>query len=317
MSGRPPVVVAVGVLIRPDGRFLLASRPAGKPYAGYWEFPGGKLEPGESVEAALARELHEELGLDIGPAQPWVTLEHDYPHAYVRLHFCRVFDWRGELVGHEGQSFGFFAVDDLPDGPLLPATVPVMKWLRLPAELAISAAATLGRERFLAALEARLGSGLRLLQVREPGWDDAQVADLLDALLPRSRAAGARVVMSSRHGAALWARADGVHLTARDLLTCVQRPALPVVGASCHTREELAHAARLGLDYAVLGAVGPSASHPGKPGLGWPAWRERARDAALPVYAIGGLAAVDLPTALAAGAHGIARLSGAWNASPP
>lgn len=313
MSGRSPVAVAVGVLVRSDGRFLLASRPAGKPYAGYWEFPGGKLEPGESVEAALARELHEELGLDIGPAYPWVTLEHDYPHAFVRLHFRRVFDWQGELVAHEGQSFGFCTVDDLPDGPLLPATVPVMKWLRLPAELAISAAATLGRERFLAALEARLADDLRLLQVREPGWDDTQVADLLEALLPRAHAAGARVVVSSRHGAALWAQTDGVHLTANDLQACAQRPALPLVGASCHTRQELAHAARLGLDYAVLGAVGPSASHPGEPGLGWPVWCDRARDSALPVYAIGGLTAGDLPAALAAGAHGIALLSGAWS----
>jgi 8-oxo-dGTP diphosphatase len=314
VTGRPPVEVAVGVLIRPDGRFLLASRPAGKPYAGYWEFPGGKLEVGESVEAALARELREELGLEIGPAHRWVTLEHDYPHAYVRLHFCRVFDWHGEIAAHEGQAFGFFTVDDLPDGPLLPATVPVMKWLRLPQELAISAAATMGAERFRAALDARLADGLRLLQVREPAWDDAQVEQLLKALLPRARAAGARVVLSSRHGASLWSRGDGVHLTARDLQSCAQRPPLPLVGASCHTREELAHAARLGLDYAVLGAVGPSASHPGERGLGWSAWRDRAREAGLPVYAIGGLTVQDLPTALAAGAHGIAQLTGAWSA---
>jgi 8-oxo-dGTP diphosphatase len=224
-----------------------------------------------------------------------------------------VFDWRGEPVAHEAQAFRFCTVDDLPDGPLLPATVPVMKWLRLPAELAISAAASLGRERFLMALEARLAGGLRLLEVREPGWDDAQVAQLLDAVLPRARAAGARVVVSSRHGAALWARADGVHLTARDLQTCAQRPALPLAGASCHTREENASAARLGLDYALLGAVAPSASHPGASGLGWSVWRERAHDAALPVYAIGGLVAADLPVALAAGAHGIALLSGAWS----
>ncbi|MDG6754574.1 NUDIX domain-containing protein, partial [Staphylococcus aureus] len=106
MSGRRKVTeVAVGVLVRPDGRFLLAQRPAGKPYEGYWEFPGGKLEAGESVEAALARELHEELGLDITASTRWHVLEHDDPHAYVRLHFCKVTGWAGEPVGREGQAF--------------------------------------------------------------------------------------------------------------------------------------------------------------------------------------------------------------------
>ncbi|MEM5278076.1 NUDIX domain-containing protein [Cupriavidus taiwanensis] len=120
--------VAVGVLVQPDGRFLLAQRPAGKPYEGYWEFPGGKLEPGESVEAALARELHEELGLDVTQCERWHILEHDYPHAYVRLHFCKVTAWQGEPVGREGQAFSWQGTP-VTVGPLLPATIPVVAWL--------------------------------------------------------------------------------------------------------------------------------------------------------------------------------------------
>lgn len=120
--------VAVGVLMRPDGSFLLAQRPAGKPYEGYWEFPGGKLEPGESVEAALARELHEELGLDVTRCERWKVLEHDYPHAYVRLHFCKVVGWRGEPHGREGQAFAWQQAP-VSVGPLLPATIPVVDWL--------------------------------------------------------------------------------------------------------------------------------------------------------------------------------------------
>lgn len=120
--------VAVGVMIQRDGRFLLAQRPAGKPYEGYWEFPGGKLEPGESVEAALARELHEELGLDILRSERWHILEHDYPHAYVRLYFCKITEWRGDPVGREGQAFSWQAVP-VDVGPLLPATIPVVEWL--------------------------------------------------------------------------------------------------------------------------------------------------------------------------------------------
>jgi len=124
---RAEVQVAVGVLIRPDGCFLLTSRPPGKVYQGYWEFPGGKLEVGESVEQALRRELQEEIGLTIGAVLPWRVERVDYPHALVRLHFCKVFDWRGELHMHEGQAFSW---EQLPVAvqPVLPGTVPVLGW---------------------------------------------------------------------------------------------------------------------------------------------------------------------------------------------
>jgi 8-oxo-dGTP diphosphatase len=140
-DGRKVTEVAVGVMVAPDrsdgsdgpdgrrgGRYLLAQRPAGKPYEGYWEFPGGKLEAGESVEDALARELHEELGIVVTACHRWHTLEHDYPHAYVRLHFCKVTGWTGELHGKEGQAFVW---QHLPVdvAPLLPAALPVLDLL--------------------------------------------------------------------------------------------------------------------------------------------------------------------------------------------
>jgi 8-oxo-dGTP diphosphatase len=125
---RRPVDVAVGVLIDREGRFLITSRPAGKVYAGHWEFPGGKIEPGESIEAALQRELHEELGITIGEVQPWKTTLHDYPHALVRLHFCKVLAWRGEFEMREAQQMAW---QTLPVAvkPLLPGTLPVLVWL--------------------------------------------------------------------------------------------------------------------------------------------------------------------------------------------
>jgi 8-oxo-dGTP diphosphatase len=127
MTERQAVDVAVGVLVDAAGRFLLTSRPAGKVYAGYWEFPGGKLEPGESVEAALRRELHEELGITIGLAQPWKVEIVDYPHARVRLHFCKVHAWDGRFEMREGQQMAW---QDLPVqvAPVLPGTVPVLRW---------------------------------------------------------------------------------------------------------------------------------------------------------------------------------------------
>ncbi|MBK9363120.1 MAG: NUDIX domain-containing protein [Rubrivivax sp.] len=125
---REPVDVAVGVLIDGAGRFLLTSRPPGKVYAGYWEFPGGKFEPGETVEQALRRELHEELGITIGAVHPWQQAIVDYPHARVRLHFCKVFDWAGEFEMREGQQMAW---GELPVAvaPVLPGTLPVLQWL--------------------------------------------------------------------------------------------------------------------------------------------------------------------------------------------
>ena len=126
-ADRKVVDVAVGVLIRPDGDFLLTSRPPGTLYEGYWEFPGATLEPGESVEAALRRELQEEIGVTIGAVHPWKIEMVDYPHALVRLNFCKVFEWTGELQMHEGQSYAWQSLPVSVE-PVLPGTVPVLAW---------------------------------------------------------------------------------------------------------------------------------------------------------------------------------------------
>ncbi|MDE2145373.1 MAG: NUDIX domain-containing protein [Burkholderiales bacterium] len=126
-AARRPVDVAVGVLIDAEQRFLLTSRPAGKVYAGHWEFPGGKLEPGETVLQALRRELHEELGVTIGDARPWKVELMDYPHARVRLHFCKVHAWQGAIEMREGQQMAWQTLP-VRVAPLLPGTVPVLAW---------------------------------------------------------------------------------------------------------------------------------------------------------------------------------------------
>ena len=127
MSEREITEVAVGVLVAADGQFLLTSRPEGKVYAGYWEFPGGKVEAGESIEQALARELREELGIQIGSAHPWQVLVMDYPHARVRLNFCKVYDWQGEFQMLEGQQMAWANLP-VQVKPVLPGTIPVLKW---------------------------------------------------------------------------------------------------------------------------------------------------------------------------------------------
>jgi 8-oxo-dGTP diphosphatase len=134
---RKVVEVAVGVLIQPDGQFLLTSRPPGKVYEGYWEFPGGKLEAGESVEQALRRELQEEIGITIGAVHPWKIEMVDYPHALVRLNFCKVFDWLGELQMHEGQQFAWQCLP-VQVSPVLPGTVPVLAWFAQERDVQVS-----------------------------------------------------------------------------------------------------------------------------------------------------------------------------------
>ncbi len=307
---RPPVEVAVGVVFDAAGRVLLGSRPAGKPYSGYWEFPGGKIEAGESVAQALARELDEETGLRVNESLPWVTIEHEYPHAFVRLHFLRVHDWSGEPHGREGQQLRWFSVADALPAPLLPAALPCLRWLAWPQVMGLSAAAESGPDAWLARFDAALANGLRCIQVREPALAPEQALSLVREVVARARPHGARVLVNSRHGYGAAALAGGLHLTERDLLACDLRPSLEHVGASVHSRASLDRAAALGFDYAVLGIVKPSASHPGAPTLGWDGFGDIALDAGLPVYAIGGLRRADLEPAMRASAHGIALRSG-------
>jgi len=307
-----PVDVAVAILVRPDGSVLLAQRPASKVYAGYWEFPGGKVEPGESVARALARELHEELGVEVRRAYPWITRVYTYPHATVRLHFHRVVDWAGALRCKEHQAVAWQRLGALDVSPLLPANDPVLKALALPAEYAVSNAAGMGPERFLAALRRRLAGGLRLVQVREKAMPRAALRELVAQVVAAARAARARVLVNGDVEVAAATGADGVHLTEDQLLALDARPAFDLVGASCHGTTGLRRAESLGLDFAVLGPVRDTPTHPGGALLGWDGFAALAADAALPVYAIGGLTGEDYDAACSHGAHGLAMIRGSW-----
>ena len=148
--------VAAGILIRPNGTFLLASRPAGKPYAGYWEFPGGKLEAGETAHDALVRELQEEMGITVTAATPWLMQTFRYPHATVRLQFFLVTAWSGQLHPHEDQAFAWQRLGEIRVSPILPANGPILRGLALPDQLAFSNVAELGEDVFLQKLNARI-----------------------------------------------------------------------------------------------------------------------------------------------------------------
>jgi 8-oxo-dGTP diphosphatase len=293
------IKVAAAVILRPDGSFLMARRPPGKLYAGYWEFPGGKIEPGEASVAAIARELHEELGIDIGAACPWITRVFEYPHGIVHLRFFRIFEWRNEPHPREGQDIGWQTLEALVSGPMLPANAPVLASLALPWEYAVTDASRLGVPAMLAHLERRLKAGLRLIQVREPD-------------LPERESFTRQVIeLAHRHGAKVLTKtlqrgADGIHFTAAQLMALTARPRGGLAAASCHTRAELEQAMRLELDFAVLGSVKDKAA------IGWQRFAQIAEGTTIPVYAIGGLAPADLEEARRAGAHGLAMIRGSW-----
>lgn len=309
----PRVEVVAAVITRPDGGFLLGQRPAGKVYAGYWEFPGGKIEPGEQPLAALRRELQEELGIVVRTAYPWLTRDYDYAHAAVRLRFFRVTTWSGAPHGRENQRFTWQLPGAINVDPLLPANGPILRALGLPPVYAISNASELGEREFLARLDRALAAGLKLLQVREKAMTGEALLRFASEVVRRAHGSGARVLVNGDAALAQRADADGVHLTSAQLKQPGARPVFMLVGASCHDAGELARASELGSDFAVLGPVQPTPSHPGSAGVGWDGFAPLLRDCALPVYALGGMKPPDLETAWRCGAHGISMQRGAWN----
>lgn len=309
------VEVAAAVMLRADGtEFLLAQRPEGKVYAGYWEFPGGKVEDGESVREALIRELHEELGIRVTACSPWLTREFSYPHATVRLNFWRVTAWSGEIgitapLEHSAVNWEKCG-KSISVAPMLPANAPILKGLALPTRMAITMAAQEGVERQLERLEEALNRGLRLVQVRDKHWPRANRLWFAEAVTRLAHDHGAIVLINDDEEIARKVGADGLHLSAARLGACEARPEFAWVGASCHRADEIVRAGRLGLDYALLGPVLPTPTHPQESGLGWAEFSRKIAGNTLPVLALGGMTSEMIGQAQALGAHGIAQMRG-------
>ncbi len=312
------VQVAVAIIQKPDGQFLMASRPAGKGWAGWWEFPGGKIEVNETPQQGLSRELQEELGITPTKTQAWLTRRYDYPATYdsqaktVQLHFYFVTEWQGELTPLEGQQLSWQTPANITVAPVLPANAPIMHALALPTIYAISNLHEMGEQAFFAALENRLKQGLKLIQIREKQLSRADLTLFSSQIIAMAKKYAAKVFINGDMDLAQKLGAHGVHLSSASLMSLQEKPSDLMVAASCHNAQELGQAEKMGLDFVVLSPVKPTKSHNNAQALGWQQFQQLIAQSTIPVYALGGMNQPDLSEALANGARGIAMQRAIW-----
>ena len=305
--------VVAGVLNDEQGRILLAQRTPGRHLAGQWEFPGGKREPGETPDAALRRELEEEIGVRAGALRRLIAVPWQYPEKSVLLDVYRVLEYSGSPHGREGQALRWEPLSRLADIDMPAADKPVLTALRLPSNYVISPEPGADVEEFCRHAQVLMKTGVRYLQLRSKRLDSARIRPIAVRLNDMARRFGARVLVNSH--VELARELDiGTHLPASQMMAMTSRPlgADRPVGVSCHDAGELRHAAKIGADFAVLGPVHRTASHVGVEALGWERFAALCAGAQLPVYALGGLGPVDEATAIAAGAQGVAGISAFW-----
>lgn len=313
-SPKRSIHVVAGVITDARGRILLNRRTENSDMAGLWEFPGGKREPGESSEQALVRELREELGIEAEIGEWIMDVPQLYPDKRLRLEVRRVSSWKGSPRGREGQAITWVAPDKLARYSMPPADLPVVAALRHPDRYLITPEPEADHAQAHAAWQQRLAqalaTGVQRAQLRTPA-SPARVALAEQAIA----AHGSGVQWLLNRDIDLARRLGvGVHLGSEQVLQLDARP-LPagqLVAASCHDLAQLHAAQRLGCDFAVLGPVQPSASHPGAPALGWDAFEQLREQVSLPIYALGGLHPDDLAEARRHGAQGIAAIRALW-----
>lgn len=311
-----PVDIAVGVIRDPAGRVLINRRPAGKPLAGLWEFPGGKIEPGETIAQALARELAEELGITVSRQRPLIAFTHDYGGEWrVRLHVHEILDYEGEVADREAQALRWMAPKDLGTVELLPANAPIVRAVHLPRVCLITDLERYGSDRTLERLAGHAARQRVLLLIREKKLAPAPLAAFVGRARHVLRSTGSLVVVHADCDLGECEDVDGIHLPARALQSTDAPSATGLVGASCHSEAELASALKRHCDYALLSPVNPTDSHPSASTLGWTGFSRLCRDLAMPVYALGGLDWSALETAANHGAQGVAMVSAAWNSN--
>ena len=309
--------VVAGVVRDGAGRILLSYRLPPRAEGGLWEFPGGKLDPGEAAVQGLRRELREELGIEVEAAMPLIAIRHQYPDKLVLLDVWEVVRWSGTPQSLEGQPLAWCHSHELTERAFPAANGPIVRAVRLPRLCLISPEPT-DPATFLQALDKALGRGVQLVQLRAKTLTASRLATLAEAALACCRRHQATLIING--DLALAERLGvGAHLTSPQLSQFQRRPLASdrLLSAACHTLEDVRQAERLEVDFALLGPVNPTASHPTTAPLGWHATREIARAAQLPIYALGGQGIATLATAVDNGCLGIAAIRGLWETPLP
>lgn len=302
------VQVAVGVVKDASGNILISLRDKALHQGGLWEFPGGKLEAGETAEQALVRELKEELNVTVKAATPLITIKHHYPDKRVQLNVFLVDQFEGPVTSCEGQPFAWVEIGKLPDYAFPKANQAIINALRLPDRYAILDDS--GSLALMAKLEYMLSRGIKLIQARLKQSSPGQIQTFMEHGYALCQKHQALLLVNSAVTNAAFLCADGLHLTSQDLMALEARPeGIAWMAASCHNHHELKQAQLIGVDFVVLSPVLATPSHPDAYVLGWKRFTEAVADVAVPVYALGGMTEAHLNTAKAAGAQGIAGIS--------
>lgn len=305
------IPVACGVLVNALGEVLIAQRPAGRIAAGKWEFPGGKIERGESARAALARELQEELGITVLEARPLISIRHDYSDRTVVLDTWCIAAWQGEPQGREQQALAWCPPERLHEYDLLAADAPIISALRLPVDCVFTPVDMQPVQVLKALPTLPVGA---LLRLRLPGLGAAAYEALARRTIDEGREHRLQVILDREPAQVAALGAAGWHGSAASMESLSGRPldASYWIGGSAHDAGQLDRWRRLGADYAVLGPVCATASHPGAQTLGWTGFESQVRNSGLPVFAIGGLGPRDHARAHAHYAQGVAGISAYW-----
>lgn len=292
--------VVAAIIRDAGGRVLLAQRPSHKHQGGRWEFPGGKVEQGESLATALAREIAEELGVQVRACRPFMTVDHRYPDLHVRLHFREALLWQGEPHGREGQPVQWFAPEQLLSLPFPAANQPVVTALQLSDYLLVMP--ELLAHDWSARLVTAIERGCGLVYLRGMERNPARLAEAV-ALC---RHHGVRSLVRDDARLREIVQADGLHLSSKAARALLQRPDTPLLSVACHSALELEQAERLQADLVTLSPVCATPTHPDVIPLGWSAFADLARGRPFAVYALGGITPQDLTLARAHGARGVA-----------
>lgn len=311
--------VVAATIVDGSGNVLIAKRHEHLHQGGLWEFPGGKLEQGEDIEAGLRRELLEELGIVVTRCRHRISVPYEYPGRKVYLDVWQVEDYRGTPHGREGQEVRWVHISSLSDYQFPAANLPIINSLHLPDHYLITPEPDAEAEWqvFLDNLESSLVAGIRLVQLRSKLLAETELQRLARTCVELCHHYGARLMINAEPMQALRMGVDGCHLSSDRLMVLKTRPDgfSGLLAASCHTEQELFHACRIGCDFAVLSPVKPTTSHPDAMPLGWEKFSSLAQASSIPVYALGGMSRADTPVAWENGGQGIAAISGLWGSS--